>query len=44
MQVVKAAIPVLPGIFHYVAIEEDAIRNDPVARTTELPQRVASGL
>jgi len=28
------------GIFHYVAIEEAAIRNDPAARTTELLQKV----
>lgn len=30
----------LDGIFHYLAIEEAAIRNDPVKRTTELLQRV----
>jgi hypothetical protein len=30
----------LDGIFHYVAQEEAAIRNDPAARTTELLQRV----
>jgi Protein of unknown function (DUF4197) len=30
----------MDGIFHYVAIEEAAIRNDPAARTTELLQKV----
>jgi len=30
----------LAGIFHYLAKEESAIRNDPVARTTELLRRV----
>lgn len=30
----------LDGIFHYLAKEEAAIRNDPVARTTELLRRV----
>lgn len=30
----------LDGIFHYLAREEAAIRNDPVARTTELLRRV----
>jgi hypothetical protein len=30
----------MAGIFHYVAIEEAAIRNDPAARTTELLQKV----
>ncbi len=30
----------MDGIFHYVAIEEVAIRNDPAARTTELLQKV----
>lgn len=30
----------LGGIFHYLAREEAAIRNDPVARTTELLRRV----
>ncbi|MBW3566462.1 MAG: DUF4197 domain-containing protein [Proteobacteria bacterium] len=30
----------LEGIFHYLAKEEAAIRNDPVARTTELLRRV----
>jgi hypothetical protein len=30
----------MDGIFHYVAIEEVAIRNNPSARTTELLQKV----
>jgi hypothetical protein len=30
----------MDGIFHYVAIEEAAIRNNPTARTTELLQKV----
>lgn len=30
----------IDGIFHYIAIEEAAIRNDPVKRTTEILQRV----
>jgi hypothetical protein len=30
----------MDGIFHYVAIEEAAIRNNPAARTTELLQKV----
>jgi len=30
----------IDGIFYYIAIEEAAIRNDPVARTTELLERV----
>lgn len=30
----------MDGMFHYVAIEEAAIRNDPAARTTELLQKV----
>jgi hypothetical protein len=33
----------MDGIFHYVAIEEAAIRNDPAARTTALLQRVFGG-
>ena len=33
----------MDGIFHYVAIEEAAIRNDPAARTTELLQQVFGG-
>jgi hypothetical protein len=33
----------IDGIFHYVAIEEAAIRNDPVKRTTEILQRVFGG-
>lgn len=33
----------LDGIFHYLAKEEAAIRNDPVARTTELLRRVFGG-
>lgn len=33
----------MDGIFHYVAIEEAAIRNDPAARTTELLQKVFGG-
>jgi hypothetical protein len=32
----------MDGIFHYVAIEEAAIRNNPAARTTELLQKVFS--
>jgi hypothetical protein len=30
----------MEGIFHYVAIEEAAIRNDPVKRTTDILQKV----
>jgi hypothetical protein len=30
----------LDGIFHYIAIEEAAIRNDPVARTTDILKKV----
>ena len=30
----------MDGIFHYVAIEEAAIRNNPAARSTELLQKV----
>ena len=30
----------MDGLFHYVAKEEAAIRNDPAARTTELLQKV----
>ena len=30
----------MEGIFHYVAIEEAAIRNDPMKRTTEILQKV----
>jgi hypothetical protein len=26
----------LDGLFHYLAVEEAAIRNDPVKRTTEI--------
>jgi hypothetical protein len=33
----------MDGLFHYVAIEEAAIRNDPAARTTDLLQRVFGG-
>jgi len=33
----------MDGIFHYVAIEEAAIRNNPAARTTALLQRVFGG-
>ena len=32
----------LNGIFHYLAIEEGAIRKDPGKRTTELLKRVFS--
>jgi hypothetical protein len=28
------------GIFHYIAIEEAAIRNNPVERTTDILRRV----
>lgn len=30
----------LDGLFHYVAVQEKAIRNDPVARTSDLLRRV----
>ena len=30
----------LKGIFHYIAVEEAAIRNEPVKRTTDLLRRV----
>ena len=30
----------IDGIFHYIAIEEAAIRQNPVKRTTELLQKV----
>ena len=30
----------MDGIFHYVAVEEAAIRNNPVERSTELLQKV----
>ena len=33
----------MDGIFHYVAVEEAAIRHDPAARTTALLQRVFGG-
>jgi len=33
----------MDGIFHYIATEEKAIRNDPVARTTALLRRVFGG-
>jgi len=33
----------LGGLFHYVALEEQAIRSDPAARTTELLQTVFGG-
>jgi len=33
----------MDGIFHYVAIEEAAIRQNPAARTTELLQKVFGG-
>ena len=33
----------MKGIFHYLAVEEAAIRKDPAKRTTELLQKVFSG-
>jgi hypothetical protein len=30
----------MDGIFHYIAVEEAAIRQNPAKRTTELLQRV----
>jgi len=33
----------MDGLFHYVAIEEAAIRNDPVARTTDILKKVFGG-
>jgi hypothetical protein len=30
----------LDGLFHYLAVEEAAIRSDPVARTTDLLKKV----
>ena len=33
----------MDGIFHYIALEEAAIRNDPAARTTEILQKVFGG-
>ncbi len=33
----------LDGIFHYVAVEEAAIRNNPAKRSTELLQKVFGG-
>jgi len=33
----------LDGLFYYVAVEEAAIRNDPVKRSTELLQKVFAG-
>jgi hypothetical protein len=30
----------MDGIFYYVAVEEAAIRNDPLKRSTELLQKV----
>jgi len=34
----------MDGIFHYVAVEEAAIRQNPAARTTELLQKVFGGV
>lgn len=33
----------LQGLFHYIAVEEAAIRENPVKRTTELLQKVFGG-
>ncbi len=33
----------MAGIFHYLAIEEAAIRKDPVKRTTDILQKVFGG-
>lgn len=33
----------MDGIFHYIAVEEKAIREDPLRRTTQLLQRVFGG-
>lgn len=33
----------LDGLFYYIAVEEKKIRNDPVARTTDILQRVFGG-
>jgi hypothetical protein len=33
----------MDGVFHYIAQEEAAIRNDPAARTTEILQKVFGG-
>lgn len=33
----------LDGLFHYIAVEEKKIRNDPVSRTTDILKRVFGG-